>query len=1088
VLFTDVVDSTALRSRLGEEAADDLRRTHDEVVTEAIESNAGRVVKLLGDGVMAVFESAADAVAAAVAAQQTLTAAGDRLPEPVTIRVGISVGDVSLEDGDCFGTAVNEAARLCGAAQGGQILVADLVRALARGRGAFTFESFGSLELKGLTEPVPTCSVGWDPLPPNRDERVPFPPALVPGTGGPYVGRPDVLGQVGALWEDTKLEGCRTALLVGEPGIGKTRTSYEVAKTARDAGAVVLFGRCDDELKVPYQPFVEALDWQLRHAPDLPLGRLAGELARLVPDLGERVEGVGAPVTSDPRTEEHRLFEAVASWVTAVARETGLVIVVDDLHWATKPTLLMLLHTIRAAQSLDDGRLLVIGTYRDTDVDRSHPLHAVLGDLQRVGAVHRIAVDPLDQYEVIELVEQAAGHELDEVTRAVAARTHAETDGNPFFVAEVLRHLIESGGVRFVDGRWIVPDPDAIHVPEGVRDVVGQRLSRLSGTANDVLRAASVIGREFDLDVVGELVGVDEDPLLDAVDEAVRARLIEEVDADRFRFAHALVRTSLYEELSASRRRRMHRRVTELVSKHSPDDIAALAHHSVEAGPRGGDLSEAIGYVLAAADHALATRALGEAESLYGKALELLEEDDALPDDHRALQARCGIGEVLRDQGDPSFREVLLGVSAAATEAGGDGLLIRSAIANNRGLVSSVGSADPERIEHLESALAVAPEGTDRARVQALLASELTFVRERRAERLGLVDAAIAGVDGCRDDLAVAWVLGIASIPGLVPERWVDGLEVRQRCVEAADRSGDPNLRALARLELGWALLSRGEVVQAARTVREGREIALTDAGPITQWAMRSQSTQYLLIEGDIEGAAAENDAAFELGLEIGAVDADAWWGAGAALITFYRDDQMGDPDLTALLADRYPLSPTWRGVQAWALAERGRLDECRALVAEHGLDRPAGLSHDVFWFTTLYTLSQVARHLEDADLAGALLPEVEPYRDHFTHYCIGAQGPVRRMLGYIRPLLGDLDGGIDDARASLAWALDMGYPVPIAAYRIELAELLVERGRQGDGPEAYELLQTARADAERLGMHGWRVRADTLLAAPGWR
>ena len=647
VVFTDVVGSTELRGRLGEEAADEFRRAHDAAVTAAIVESNGRVVKSLGDGLMAVFDSAADAVESAIACQQRVVVLSSDLPEAVAIRVGVSVGDVSFDDGDCFGTAVNEAARLCAAANGGQILVADLVRALARGRGGFVFDSYGALELKGLPEPVETCSVGWEPLPSGGSENpVPFPPALVPGTTAGYVGRSDVRDVLRSLWDETKLEGPRTVLLVGEPGIGKTRTAYEIAKEARESGATVLFGRCDDELQVPYQPFVEALDWQTRHAPELPLGRLPGELARLVPDLAERRPGLDPPVVSDPRTEEHRLFEAAATWISDTARETGLVLVVDDLHWATKPTLLMLMHAVRHAAGPDGVRLLVVGTYRDTDVDRAHPLSAVLGDLQRIDGVSRIPVDPLDVDEVIALVEQAAGHPLDDVTRSVAARAHAETEGNPFFVGEVLRHLIESGAVRFVDGQWVVPDPDQIDVPEGVRDVIGQRLSRLSDVANEVLRAGSVVGREFDLDLVGELVGTDEAPLLDAIDEAARARLVEEVDADRYRFAHALVRTSLYDELSASRRRRMHRRVTDLIAKGSPNDVAALAHHAVEAGPRGGDLSDAIGYVLAAADQSREARALAEAESLYGKAIELLEEDDAEPLDPRLLLARCGIGEI----------------------------------------------------------------------------------------------------------------------------------------------------------------------------------------------------------------------------------------------------------------------------------------------------------------------------------------------------------------------------------------------------------------------------------------------------------
>ncbi|MCZ7529751.1 MAG: AAA family ATPase [Acidimicrobiia bacterium] len=750
VLFTDLVGSTELRSRLGEEAADDLRREHDAVVTAAIEAPDGRVVKSTGDGLMAVFDSAADAVAAAIAAQQRVTALGADLPEPIVIRVGVSVGDVSFDGDDCFGTTVNEAARLCDAAQGGQVLVADLVRALTRGRGGHRFESVGTLELKGLPDPVEACTVGWDPLPSaDVDDLVPFPPALVPSNRGTYVGRPDVRAALRDLWTDTKVEGPRSGLLVGEPGIGKTRTAYEIAMEARESGAVVLFGRCDDELQVPYQPFVEALDWQTEHAPELPLGRLPGELTRLVPDLATRRTGLEPPVASDPRTEEHRLFEAVASWIVATAEQAGLVLVVDDIHWATKPTLLMLMHAVRQAAGLEGVRLLVIGTYRDTDVDRAHPLSAVLGDLQRIEGVRRIPVDPLDVDEVIELVEQAAGHPLDDVTRGVAARAHAETEGNPFFVGEVLRHLIERGAVRFVDGRWVVPDPDQIDVPEGVRDVIGQRLSRLSDVTNEVLRSASVVGREFDLDLVGELAGIDEDPLLDAIDDATRARLVEEVDADRYRFAHALVRTSLYDELSASRRRRMHRRVTDLLAKRTPDDLAALAFHAVEAGPRGGDLSDAIAYVLAAADQAREARALGQAENLYRKAIELLEEDDAEPLDRRSLVARLGIGEILRDQGDPSFREALLDVSRDAVAADDDELLIRTVLANSRGFTSIVGRVDTERIPFIEAALDRVPEDSlaDRARLEALLAGELMFDSDRREERLALVDHAVSLVE-----------------------------------------------------------------------------------------------------------------------------------------------------------------------------------------------------------------------------------------------------------------------------------------------------------------------------------------------------
>ncbi len=1085
MLFTDLVGSTELRSRLGEEAADVVRRLHDDVVTAAIEGPNGRVVKSLGDGLMAVFDSAADAVAAAIASQQGVTALRADLPEPIAIRVGVSVGDVSFDGDDCFGTAVNEAARLCSAAQGGQILVADLVRALARGRGGFTFESFGALDLKGLPEPVETCSVGWDPLPSDTDDDlVPFPPALVPPNRGVYIGRPDVRDALRALWDETKLEGPRTALLVGEPGIGKTRTAYEVARDARQSGAIVLFGRCDDELQVPYQPFVEALDWQTRHAPDLPLGRLPGELVRLVPDLTSRRPGLDPPVASDPRTEEHRLLEAVSTWITATAQETGLVLVVDDLHWATKPTLLMLMHTVRHAAGLDGVRLLVVGTYRDTDVDRAHPLSAVLGDLHRLEGVRRIPVDPLDVDEVIELVQQAAGHPLDDVTRSVAARAHAETEGNPFFVAEVLRHLIESGGVRFVDGRWIVPDPDQIDVPEGVRDVIGQRLSRLSDVANDVLRAASVVGREFDLDLVGELVGIDEDPLLDAIDEASRARLVEEIDADRYRFAHALVRTSLYDELSASRRRRLHRRVTELIAKRDPNDVASLAHHAVEAGPRGGDLSDAIGYVLAAADQARAARALGEAENLYRKAIELLEEDDAEPLDRRALLARCGIGEILRDQGDSSFREDLLAVAKDAVAADDVELLVRSVLGNSRGFTSIIGGVDTERIAYIEAALSrVADHAiTDRARLEALLAAELMFDLERRNECLALVDHAVELVEGIDDALTEAWVLGITRMPDLVPERWTTGLERAERAVAAADRCGDPNLRVANRIALKWNLMSRGDLEAARQVADEFLAIARVDAGPMSQWAARAQACQFLLEAGELDRAQVENDAVLASGQEIDAVDSEAWWAASQAGINWCRDGEVGDPDLIGELADEYPGAPTWRAAHVLSLARRGRVAECRDLIERYRLGDIDALPKDVFWFSAAFNMARTISALDDAALAREMLPVLEPYADYVSHYCIGFGGPIRQVLSYLRAASGDLDGAIEDAGATRAFATNRDWKLVQAISGIELAELLVRRGSEGDLEDAQRLLAEASLDADHMGLHAWVTRATQLL------
>lgn len=221
------------------------------------------------------------------------------------------------------------------------------------------------------------------------------------------------------------------ALLSGEPGIGKTRLAAEIARFAYDEGATVLFGRCDDELGVPYQPFVEALAFVVEQYDPEPftaaMGRHAGELTRLFPGLAEHVPDLPAPMNADPETAQYRLFDAVTGALRAGAAARPILFVIDDLHWAAKPTLLMLRHV---AATVDPARLLIVGTYRDTDLYRAHPLTEVLADLRRLDGVERLSLTGLEATQVIELLERIAGHDLDDNGRALARMIHDETEGN----------------------------------------------------------------------------------------------------------------------------------------------------------------------------------------------------------------------------------------------------------------------------------------------------------------------------------------------------------------------------------------------------------------------------------------------------------------------------------------------------------------------------------------------------------------------------------------------------------------------------------------------------------------------------------
>ncbi len=1010
VLFVDVVGSTELRARLGEEAADEVRRDLDRRLAVLVDRHHGRVLKGLGDGVLAVFDAAVDAVDAGVAIQQHAELDGrrDLGPNPgrsVALRVGISTGDVSFEAGDVFGTPVVEASRLCAAAQAGQVLVADVVRSLARGRGAHHFEPVGELPLKGLPDPVAACQVLWEPLaaaPMPGGAEVPMPGLLAGGAPTAYVGREEILDRIGAAWARVRGGGgCEAVLLSGEPGVGKTRTAAEVAQRAHLLGALVLYGSCDEGLSVPFQPFVEALEFHTAHDAAPALGRLAGELVRLLPELEQRVPGLAAAVSSDPQTEEYRLFEAVASWLIEASHRCGLVVVLDDLHWATRATLLLLVHLLKGAAADGSARLLVVGTYRDTEVDRVHPLSSVLADLRRLQGVERFDLGGLSSAEVLALAETAAGHELDGDGRRLTEAIYAETDGNPFFVVEVLRHLVETGQVRLVEGRWQVIDPERVLVPEGVREVVGRRLGRLSESANRVLSVASAVGRDFDLELVGTVVDLDENVILDGLDEACRARLVEETGADRFRFAHAVVRDTLYRELSSTRRRRLHHRVTDALEKLRPHDAAALAHHALEAGPAGGDVTQAVRYLLAAAGQATAAGARAEAEVCYRQALELLDDDDQA-DSALRMELLCGLGETQRDQGDPAFRQTLLDAGWAALSAGRVDLAVRAAVANFRGLTSILSSVDRERVTLLEAILGSLGDepSAGAALLHATLAAELAYDTELPVERrLDLTDRAIDMARSVGDDRVRAEVLIRTAIAAAVPETWETQLARSTEAVSLADATGDPTLRALARTMAMSPWMVVGDFDRARRLTSEAVEISQHDCPPFVTLVARWVPLQFLAYDGDLDGFEAANNEMFAATQQVAFPDGQQWWGANAACAAVLRAEEGDLADLVGGLVDEYPGSMGWTVAHAQFLALAGRTEEARRVLSDSGLRRPAALPRDHLTLNTWGNLGRCALHLEDPELGAAAEEVLRPYQHQWPHFVLLTLGPVLSPL-----------------------------------------------------------------------------------------
>jgi predicted ATPase len=445
----------------------------------------------------------------------------------------------------------------------------------------------------------------------------------------PFAGRAAELERLRTLLPTAEGEGRRVVLLGGEPGSGKSRLVREFAAEAAADGTLVLYGACDAVVRTPYGPFVEALDhltrttdpFELREA----LGTGGGELIRLLPDVALRIGDLPAPARADPDTERHRLHTAVTDLLTGVARRRPVLLVIEDGHWADGPSLMLLRHLTRAA---GHARVLMLATFRDTEADVPEALSETLADLRRSDDVVRLHLSGLSGHEVAEFVRSAAGGDLGPELRELAEGVHDLTKGNPFLVCELWRAFVETGAVELTAGVVrLTRTPAEIGSPESVREVVSQRLSRLSPVTTDLLELAATAGSEFELEVVRPAAALDEAQLLAALDEAVRSGMLEELPSAglAYRFTHELVRRALYDRLSRMRRTELHLRVGEALegpAGRSGRALADLAHHFAAAVPLG-SATRAVEYNILAARAAAAALAFDQRRRCFGPRLSL---------------------------------------------------------------------------------------------------------------------------------------------------------------------------------------------------------------------------------------------------------------------------------------------------------------------------------------------------------------------------------------------------------------------------------------------------------------------------------
>jgi DNA-binding CsgD family transcriptional regulator len=864
-------------------------------------------------------------------------------------------------------------------------------------------------------------------------------------------------------------EGRRLVVLCGESGVGKTTLVAFASRAAHAQSVTVLYGRCDQDLAVPYGPFVEVVSYYLAHAP---AGWLAshdphrlGELGRLVPGLASRFRELPPPTVTDPDAERYLLFGAVADLLDEAARKAPLMVVLDDLHCADQSTVRLLCYLTARPLS----RVVMVGSYRHTDLPASHPLTDALAVLHGKQEIEHITIEGLNPADVAAMVVAAVGHDLGQAGRDLADALYRETDGNPFFVVEILRHLAETGTlVRGSDGRWTLnTNLSAAGLPHSVRKVVGARVGRLGDRAVAVLSTASVMGQEFDLDLLCRAARLDEDEILDILGRAERLALVSETSEmpEQFRFAHALIRRTLYEDLGRTRQSRAHARVAEAIEEQCGADpgrrTGEIALHLLAGVTRPTQIAKAVAYAQLAGERALLALAPDDAVGWYSQALTAL---GRAPDEVARAGCLIGLGDAQRQAGDPHFRGTLLDAARLARQLGDQENLVRAALANNRGFESSSGEVDAERVSILEAAIDVTNEDTpQRARLLATLAVELTYHPDLR-RRLSLADEAVAVARRTHDESALFDAL-VRPYPALiVPELADHRLNRLHDAVRLSDTIDDPVARFWMLIWLSHSMVERAEIERADQACSEVDQIASRLDQPSLRWASTWASSWRALLAGDTPQAERLAAEALQLGIDSGQPDALLIYGLQLFCVRWHqgRIDELL-PSVRQLAEDHRDDLPAWQAALAFAEALEGDPSRARQLVdagAATGFELPAdrvGLIGTCAW-------AEAAAEVGDEAAAAVLYQRLAPWHDHVPISGHAVFHCVAHSLGRLAAILGHAE----QAEAHLTEALmiheRLRAPFFVAETKLALAQLL-----EGVNPDlSRSLLVDAAAVATR--------------------
>jgi DNA-binding SARP family transcriptional activator len=899
---------------------------------------------------------------------------------------------------------------------------------------------------------------------------------------GVFVGREAEVAELKDSFTAAAAGRGRLVLLVGEPGIGKSRLAEELIRHARASRAHVLVGRCWEAGGAPaFWPWVQSLRSYIRASqPDAlraQLGAGAVDLAQIVPEVREYFPDLPEP-TPEVEGARFRLFEASTRFLRNASLARPLVLFLDDLHAADEPSLLMLRFV---AGEIGDSRILLVGTYRDVDPTVRDPLAATLAELTREHVTHRIALSGLTRADVARYLELTAGATPPE---ALVSTIHTETEGNPLFVGEVVRLLADEGRLTELDARALW----ALGVPQGVREVIGRRVGRLSAPCTSVLTLAAILGREFELDALEHLSELPGDELFDVLDETVSARVLTSVPGAprRLRFAHALIRETLYDQLTSVRRVQLHRqagKALEALYERDPEPhLAELAYHFFEAAP-GGDAEKAVAYARRAGERALALLAYEEAARFFELALQALELNPP-------VQASMGcdvllaLGDALGKAGSThEAKKALLAAANLARSAGLREHLARAALGYGGPFPWLRAGTDERLVPLLEEALQALGDEESELRVR-LLARLAGALRDQPSleprSSLSREAVAIAQRLGDRETLAYALVSLATATWGPDVERlapYVD--EVRELAEETN------NLELM--FQWGWLQhivgMSLGETSGVEEVVEKHRVLADDLKQRSQQWYSLVMRSVLALFRGEFAEAERLAEEALELGER--AQSWDAGFSYRIALFSMRREQgRLAEvEDLIREAIDDYAGYRSFRCLVPLIECELGRVGDARSHFDELARHDFADLPRDGEWLFNLSILAEVAAYVDDEPRARTLYELLLPY-GHLNAQLTAeiAIGSVSRYLGILAGTLGRTDDAARHYESAIEMNERSGARPWVAHTQEDYARLLLERDDPIDRQRGGALLASAVATYRELGMSGPLAKVESAV------